>query len=204
MVHDIDDLLGLLGGGEVGKGQAPEDTVVEVVIERVGKGEVHVGHDLDELLLLDGEGNVLDDDGGWDKLIRVHRRGDSRGLIGRVREIAVHLHHVGEGGHRGRTHLLLHPRLRDGISTRCCIGGMERIAYHGQPGPALGLCSTGPAHIRGRVCSAIAPGLIFIRIVGGEGRGRDPIKAGRGLVSLCMILCSVEARQRRIGVVKVP
>lgn len=69
VVHGLDDGGRLLGGGEVGKGQAPEDAVVEVVVEGIGQGQAEVGHELDQLLLLDGEGDVLDDDGGGDQLL---------------------------------------------------------------------------------------------------------------------------------------
>ena len=69
VVHGVDDSGSLVGRGEVGESQSTENTVVEMVVEGVGKGETHVSHQLDQLLLLDGKRNVLDDDSGGDELL---------------------------------------------------------------------------------------------------------------------------------------
>lgn len=50
----------LVGRVEVGEGQPPEHPVVEVVVERVGERQVALGHEVQELLFLDREGDVLD------------------------------------------------------------------------------------------------------------------------------------------------
>ena len=60
---------GLLGCGEVGKRQASEDTMIKVIVEGVGQRQTEVGHELHQLLLLDREGDVLDDDGRRDELL---------------------------------------------------------------------------------------------------------------------------------------
>lgn len=69
MVEHIDDGRRFLCRGEVGKSQTPKDTIVEVVVERVGQGKVQFGHQLHQLFFLDGKGDVLDDNGGGDQFI---------------------------------------------------------------------------------------------------------------------------------------
>jgi hypothetical protein len=71
MIHGLNDNRRLFRGREIRECEAAEDAVVEVVVEGVGEGEVHLGHDFGELLALDREGDVLDDDGGWDELFAV-------------------------------------------------------------------------------------------------------------------------------------
>lgn len=68
VVHSINDSGGLVGRSEVGESQSAENTIVEVVVESVGKRKTHVSHQLDQLLLLDGERNVLDNNSGRDEL----------------------------------------------------------------------------------------------------------------------------------------
>ena len=60
---------GLLGRGEIGKGQASEDAVIEVVVEGVRQRQTHFRHQLHQLLLLHRERDVFDDDGGRDELV---------------------------------------------------------------------------------------------------------------------------------------
>jgi hypothetical protein len=69
VIHGLDDLGRLLGSGEVCESKAPEDAVVEMVVESIGQGEAKLSHQRDKLFLLDGEGNVLDDDGGRDEFL---------------------------------------------------------------------------------------------------------------------------------------
>lgn len=69
VIHGLDDLGRLLGSGEVCESKAPEDAVVEVVVESIGQGEAKLSHQRDKLFLLDGEGNILDDDGGRDEFL---------------------------------------------------------------------------------------------------------------------------------------
>ena len=69
VVHVVNDSRRLVCVGEVGESQATENTVVEVVVESIWERQSHVGHDRNELFLLDGKRNVLDDDGSRDELL---------------------------------------------------------------------------------------------------------------------------------------
>lgn len=69
VVHVVDDGRRLVCVGEVGESQATEDPVIEVVVESIGEWQSHISHDRDELFLLDGKRNVLDDDGGRNKFL---------------------------------------------------------------------------------------------------------------------------------------
>ena len=107
VVHRVDDGGRLLGGGEVGKGQASEDAVVKVVVEGIGQRQAQVSHELHQLLLLDGEGDVLDDDGGGDELL-VDVGVAVAGVEHRARTAVVEAGQ-GEAGHGLRRRL--HPAL---------------------------------------------------------------------------------------------
>jgi len=99
VVHSGNNVSRLVRIGEVGKSQTSKDPLIEVVIERVGQRELHIRHKSDELLFLDGEGDVLDDDGSGDQLITLplgRRRAtlDFRNLHHLrvvLRQLAVHL-----------------------------------------------------------------------------------------------------------------
>jgi len=119
MVHRLDDYRSLFGRSEVCKCQPPENSAIEVVVEGVGKREVHLCHELHELLLLDSKGDVLDDNGGRDELVVLRRSAHALGpslqllIVGAV--VTVHLMLVGEHAHillwhRGR-HRGVHPSL---------------------------------------------------------------------------------------------
>ena len=100
VVHGLDDLGCLLGSGEVCESKTPEDAIVEVVVEGIGQGKAKLSHEGDELFLLDGEGNVLDDDGGGDELL-IHVLGELVLLHLRVEQrvgVAVAQATQGEGG----------------------------------------------------------------------------------------------------------
>jgi hypothetical protein len=145
MVHRLDDYRSLFGGSEVCKCQSPENSAVEVVVEGVGKGEVHLCHELHELLLLDGKGDVLDDNGGRDELIVLrrspHALGASLQLLVVWAIVTVHLMLVGENvhvllWHRGR-HRGVYPSL-DNVKSVCesRIEFLEQgKAYRRQPSP---------------------------------------------------------------------
>ena len=74
VVHGGNNMSRLFGVGEVRKSQTSKDALVEVVIECVRQRELHVSHESDELLFLDGEGDVLNDDGGRNQLITLSLR----------------------------------------------------------------------------------------------------------------------------------
>jgi hypothetical protein len=69
VVHVVNDGRRLVRVGEVGESQTAENAIVEVVVEGVWERQSHVGHNRDELFLLDGERNVLDDDGSRDEFL---------------------------------------------------------------------------------------------------------------------------------------
>ena len=69
VVERVDDHSRLFCRCEVCKGQAAEDAIVEMVVEGVGQREIQLGHQLDQLLFLHGEGNIFDDNGGGDQFI---------------------------------------------------------------------------------------------------------------------------------------
>lgn len=64
LVHPVNDLSRLIGTREVGKGEATEHSVVEMVVESVGLWQVHFHHDGLQDLLADVERDILDDNGG--------------------------------------------------------------------------------------------------------------------------------------------
>ena len=68
VIHGVNHLLRILRILEVGKGQAPKDAIIEVVVEGIRYGEAEFLHEILELLLLDGKGDILDDDGRRDQL----------------------------------------------------------------------------------------------------------------------------------------
>lgn len=69
MVQIVNHHLSLVGRCEIGKSQSTEDAVIEVIVEGVWKGKIHVRHQLHQLLLFHGKGDVLDDDGGRDEVV---------------------------------------------------------------------------------------------------------------------------------------
>lgn len=83
-IHGLDDDSGVLGRLKVGKGQAPENTIVEMVVKGIGLGQMHLEHDGGQRLLADGKGNVLDDNGGGDELVGVGAGGANVGRGGVV------------------------------------------------------------------------------------------------------------------------
>lgn len=64
MIECVDNGLRLLRRCEVGERQATEHTVVEVVVERIWKWQIHVDHKLNKLLFLHGEWDILDNNSG--------------------------------------------------------------------------------------------------------------------------------------------
>ena len=96
-----------LCGGEIGKRQTAEDAVVKVVVESVGQGKVQLGHQLHQLFFLDGERDILDDDGGRDQLIvDIRSRGGIRTHCAALERTGAN---VGEGA--GDARLLIQPGL---------------------------------------------------------------------------------------------
>lgn len=69
VVENFDDGGRFFGRSKVGKGQTTENTIVKVVVEGVGQGEVQLGHQLHQLFFLDGKRDVLDDDSGGDQFV---------------------------------------------------------------------------------------------------------------------------------------
>lgn len=69
MVQNFNHGGGLFGRREVGESQTTENAIVEVVVEGVGKWQVHIRHQLNQLLLFHGKRNIFDDNGGWNQLI---------------------------------------------------------------------------------------------------------------------------------------
>lgn len=67
VVHRIDDRGGLLGRGEICESQAPEYTIVKMVVEGIGQWQPQICHERYKLLLLYCERNVLNDDSGGDE-----------------------------------------------------------------------------------------------------------------------------------------
>lgn len=114
VVEHLDDRGGLLGRREVCKGKTPEDAIVKVVVEGIRERQVHLGHELHQLLLLHRERDVLDHDRSRDQLVFrlllliVH--------ILRPALLVVSLKWSrakvgGEGGGAGNARLLVEPRL---------------------------------------------------------------------------------------------
>ena len=69
MVQVVDYCGCLLRRREIGEGQASENTVVEVVVKCIWQRQVHVRHQLYELLFLGRKRDVLDDDGGRNEFL---------------------------------------------------------------------------------------------------------------------------------------
>lgn len=69
VVHGINNLGSLLCSSKICKGQAPENTIVEMIIEGIRQREPQISHELDELLFLDCKGDILDDYGCRDELL---------------------------------------------------------------------------------------------------------------------------------------
>lgn len=92
-VEPLDDGLRVEGALEVGKSEAAEDAVVEVVVEGIRLGKAQVRHDLGEHLFPHVERDVLDDDGRRDQVV-AQRLGLVPGVV-EARRIAVAL--VSEG-----------------------------------------------------------------------------------------------------------
>lgn len=81
-IHSVNDDPCILGRLEVGKGKASKNTIVEVVVEGIGLGKLHLQHDGRQCLFAYGKRDVLDDDGGRDKLVTVGMRGSKIGRGG--------------------------------------------------------------------------------------------------------------------------
>lgn len=144
VVHRLNHDRRLLGRGEVGKRQATEDTIVEMVVEGIGQRQAEIGHQLHQLLLLDRKGDVLNDDGGGDQLFVALLR--TVGVLAHLRlahALAESLRHVlagaqrsaaeaGEGVERRRQLLLLRliePSLQhESVHRRGCRAGAIRTA----------------------------------------------------------------------------
>lgn len=61
MVEMLNDLGCLVGRCKISKCETPEDSSIEVIVECIWQWQLQMGHKVDELLLLDSEGDVLDD-----------------------------------------------------------------------------------------------------------------------------------------------
>jgi len=114
VIHRIDDVSRLLRVGEVCKGKASEDAVIEMIIECIREGQLHVRHELHKLLFLDGERYVLDNDSCRDKLFPFEpARGRGRATLRFLHhlriELAVHL--IAVHVLRLLLHLWIHPDL---------------------------------------------------------------------------------------------
>ena len=68
VVQSADDLVGFGGRCEVGKRKTPKDSIIKMIVKGIGQRQVHVNHQLHELLLLDGERDILDNNGSRNEL----------------------------------------------------------------------------------------------------------------------------------------
>lgn len=69
VIHGVYDRSSFFGRGEVGEGEAPENTIVEMVVEGIRQRQAQISHQLHQLFLLDSKRDVLDDDGRGDELL---------------------------------------------------------------------------------------------------------------------------------------
>lgn len=70
-VHGFNYHASVLGGLEVGESQATENTVIEVVVEGIWLGKVHLEHDGSQGLLANCKGNVLDNNSSGNELVGI-------------------------------------------------------------------------------------------------------------------------------------
>lgn len=70
-IHGFYYETGIFGRLEVGKGEPAEDAPIEVIVEGIRLGQMEIRHQLSQSLFPDGEGDVLDNDGGGDELIGI-------------------------------------------------------------------------------------------------------------------------------------
>ncbi|EDK37572.2 hypothetical protein PGUG_01670 [Meyerozyma guilliermondii ATCC 6260] len=68
-VQSVHHQRGLVGQGEVCKRKPPEHSVVEMVVERIGKRKAQLGHHVQELFFLDRERNIFDHNGGGNEVV---------------------------------------------------------------------------------------------------------------------------------------
>ena len=69
VVESLDDAGSLIRRCEVGKCQAPEHTIVKMIVEGIRQREIHVRHHFSQLLFLHSKWDVLDDNCCRDKFI---------------------------------------------------------------------------------------------------------------------------------------
>lgn len=69
VVQHLNHRRSLFRRGEVCKGQTSENAIVKMIVECVRKRQVHVRHQLHQLFLLHGKGDVLDHDRRRDQFI---------------------------------------------------------------------------------------------------------------------------------------
>lgn len=65
-IHRLDNNASILGGLEVGESESSKNAIIEMVVESIGLGKVHVQHDGSKRLFADSKRDVLNDDGGRD------------------------------------------------------------------------------------------------------------------------------------------
>jgi hypothetical protein len=73
-IHSLDNSPGILCRLEVGKRKTAEDTVIEVVVEGIRLGQLHVKHQRCKLLLSDSERDILDNNSSRDELFGIRCR----------------------------------------------------------------------------------------------------------------------------------
>ncbi|KAB8627241.1 hypothetical protein FH972_026074 [Carpinus fangiana] len=197
VIHGLDDGGRLLRRGEVGKGQAAEDAVVKVIVEGIGQGQGHVGHDGDQLLLLDGKGDVLDDDCGGDEvlvgvgadMVVAHLAGvvDGRGVAEAVEGVGLDglgllEPHGGQAGAGGALALL---------AARGGTEGGEGVAV----AVGVGVPGRGHGHVVLAAAAAAAAaatvgtshGLVHLVAVAGRVEARLDVVHGVGLVEVAVV-----------------
>lgn len=70
-IHGTDNDSSVIRAGEVCESQAAKDSAVEMVVERIWNGKVHILHHFLHRFPLDCEGDILDNDGSRNQLIRL-------------------------------------------------------------------------------------------------------------------------------------
>ena len=97
----LDDGLGVQGALEVGEGETTENAVIEVVVEGIRLGKAKIGHNLGKHLFPHVERDILDDNGGRNKVASerlgimarvVHAAGIAMAVASKV-IVAVHQTH---------------------------------------------------------------------------------------------------------------
>ena len=216
VVHSINDSGGLVGRSKVGESQSAENTIVEVVVESVGKRKTHVSHQLDQLLLLDGERNVLDNNSGRDELFI----GLRTELIGSDRRSAHDASTEAQVRRDLRHRLgLVEPSLSTNVSqAQSVLVGSRVVAYRREavswsllrPTSALGATQSAESVVSKRsvvpvltahVVSSIVLVHVLVHILMHVGRSAHSVIVTGGvetllLLLLLLVLSAIEARRQ--------